>query len=42
MSEPAKPVPPDDPRVRLAEDRTVLASLMELRVGRVGRSQLPH
>ncbi len=26
MSEPAKPVPPDDPRVRLAEDRTVLAA----------------
>ncbi len=26
MSELAKPVPPDDPRVRLAEDRTVLAA----------------
>ena len=26
MSEPSKPVPADDPRVKLAEDRTVLAA----------------
>ena len=35
MSEPSKPVPADDPRVKLAEDRTVLAAE---RTGRICRS----